>query len=793
MKIKPSNQKFPQSPYLKNQRPTVLPVTNIHKITFKALNNPSLFSNQLHAKFSYNENQTRFFQKASLKMINEERIKIEIEPHKKLFDHKHKNMNQIETNYGNETHIQIKNSTVSEAKVVFQNLPKIKIDEKNAPKTKYQNSILIFLTRQKNDSICTFYDRMNQLNSVDKKLIIGNGKIILSGCNNDNLEETYYERKECKNESSQGVVTSSRQFLSKMAVCRSEETKNEASISLVTPKNQILAKTMIDHNKELKYEPTQSLVTPKNQISLQATINNAKKLKNEPTQKLVTSSQHSLTKTAVYNTKDFKNESTQKSVTSKNQLLSKLKINNTKEPRNELMQRLQISSHQLSSKPTIKNKSIQGLINSTHYMLAKPTTTNPILHQKTLGSCPTLENIRLLINRKILTKPEPDEIKSLKNQIGKILQPNQTMKTTLTGDNSTSKINSNIWMQSLTQKTSSFKPKNPSNEGKMFGSMISSFFNSKTSLFKTLKQSEKQPKNEENNGNSSFTLHLLKVLERLTERQNDYGFVNICNCQKFVLHSQNGNFYLDFIVQTCEKAKFKERVTFLSIELFYFSLRLKNLTEIDSSHLALTSIWMASKFEDAWAPVSNPFYQLKCIKDSKELIIKIEAEIFKGLDFNMNLVLVYDFFGIFSSLIGLSKDHYNFGVYVVNSLLYFNHCQRTNKKLLAFCVCKLVCKVFDLVPFWNENLIASKKYVGLKIVNNKFQQNLCEIVVENVKNDFVFEQVEVEDVFRELDLKLRMILTKNSEILIKRYSTILCEEVSRFLRKSKMGKVFMES
>ena len=165
------------------------------------------------------------------------------------------------------------------------------------------------------------------------------------------------------------------------------------------------------------------------------------------------------------------------------------------------------------------------------------------------------------------------------------------------------------------------------------------------------------------------------------------------------------------------------------------------------------------------------------------MIVSIEAEILAELDFNVNLVLVYDLFGIFSSLIGFKNSQHSFGVYLLNSLLYLNDFQRQNKSLIAFCICKLTCKVFKLNSFWNDGFLASTKCIGLKIVNNMFKQIHDIFSMESIKFDWVFEESAVEQVYDELDSNYREICRRNSDALITRYAKPNYEGISRVLMR----------
>jgi hypothetical protein len=159
----------------------------------------------------------------------------------------------------------------------------------------------------------------------------------------------------------------------------------------------------------------------------------------------------------------------------------------------------------------------------------------------------------------------------------------------------------------------------------------------------------------------------------------------------------------------------KERVLFLAIELFYFSLRTPGLCDTEPTVLSLTAIWMAAKFEDAWAPFVNGFFKLDSVLELRPRMSLIEADILSRLNFNVNLVLVYDFFVAYCHVSRIPPKGIALGVFLLNSLLAVQSFYCCDKKLIAMALCRIVAKTFKLAPSWHIPTIAGRSNLVLPV------------------------------------------------------------------------------
>ena len=264
---------------------------------------------------------------------------------------------------------------------------------------------------------------------------------------------------------------------------------------------------------------------------------------------------------------------------------------------------------------------------------------------------------------------------------------------------------------------------------------------------------------------TSFLSISLRVSEHLSSRQNSYGKFSLRDSSHQPFQGQRFNPFVQFITEVACKVDFKERVLFLAIELFYFALRLKPLREFEFKALALSAVGMAAKFEDAWSFYVCPFFTLDCVASSKPEMIEVERQLLAALDFNLNLVLVYDLFSLFSSLIGLSKEQRDFGLYFLNSALCFEDFQQSDKRSTAFALCVISAKAYGCPIAVTE--VASEGQLQLVVM---VKNNLTPNNSETETTELVFDASKVEETVTIFEKHEKTVLSRKGRAISDLYS-----------------------
>lgn len=212
--------------------------------------------------------------------------------------------------------------------------------------------------------------------------------------------------------------------------------------------------------------------------------------------------------------------------------------------------------------------------------------------------------------------------------------------------------------------------------------------------------------------------YLSSALQRMTSRQNHYGANRQTCAGSACFQDAACQTSVDFITKIVDKMELKERVLFLAIDLLYLCMRTPALCHTEPTVASLTAIWMAAKYEDAWAPFVNGFFKLESVASLKPRMAQLEAQILQNLDYNLNLVLVYDFYICFARLNAFPAQATAFGTFLLNSLLSFRSLHCCDKRAVAMNVCRLVAAQFRLPVPWTTRTLPSKRLLVVPVTQS---------------------------------------------------------------------------
>lgn len=271
-------------------------------------------------------------------------------------------------------------------------------------------------------------------------------------------------------------------------------------------------------------------------------------------------------------------------------------------------------------------------------------------------------------------------------------------------------------------------------------------------------------------------LFVLRIIERLTEKQTPQ---NDCPSESEpetrIPKSTSYAGSINFITKIVDQVKLKERVLFLSIELFNVAQKNDTLSTYEPSVVLLTTIWIAAKFEDAWAPFANQFFKLDSVKNSKQKMIVIEGIILSDLSFNLNITLAFDFFEIFAFFGQLSPKAVAFGTFAINLLLSDSSFHSRNRKTFAFALCCFVSKLMRAPRFWAERTVNGQQVIGFWIngglQRSNHQNTIKDDFSRNREFDVCFDALEVQEEEKQISATLKKVLSHAGVAIIARYSS----------------------
>ena len=106
---------------------------------------------------------------------------------------------------------------------------------------------------------------------------------------------------------------------------------------------------------------------------------------------------------------------------------------------------------------------------------------------------------------------------------------------------------------------------------------------------------------------------------------------------------------IDWMIEVCTSFKCSDRTWFLSVAIFDKFLTLKKGIRIyknnDVHQLGIAAMYLASKYEDIYPIHSNVAYEKISHKAvSQKEILNMEREFLITLDFDLDIVTVYDIY-----------------------------------------------------------------------------------------------------------------------------------------------------
>ena len=168
----------------------------------------------------------------------------------------------------------------------------------------------------------------------------------------------------------------------------------------------------------------------------------------------------------------------------------------------------------------------------------------------------------------------------------------------------------------------------------------------------------------------------------------------------------------------------------LSVNILDRYLGIKSISKSNLLKTAVSSIFLASKIEEIYAPESRDFVYITDNRINKKMIFSTEYEIIKALDFNMltssSLLIFNRLFNIaFESKDNIKKNNsaYCFGCFILEALYFDIKSYKYSNSIKAF-----------------SALLISRKYLNIKpqlpngIINNYFTRSNDLSIIKDCSN-----------------------------------------------------------
>ena len=290
-------------------------------------------------------------------------------------------------------------------------------------------------------------------------------------------------------------------------------------------------------------------------------------------------------------------------------------------------------------------------------------------------------------------------------------------------NNNFANINNNNFNNNFNNKTKTINDFYQTNKkfGRELKNLNNLFFSFKNSVKKTEKKisfkenlkifTENSPKKN----NSNINEYLIDIL-------NDYK----SNTKNFIINKNYMNNHLDinkkmrkilinWLIEVHLKFKLKPNTLFLSINLIdNFLSKINNLNRKFLQLVGISSLLIASKYEEIFPPKTNDFIFICDYAYNKNELLHMENLILNSIDFNINFPTIFNFFEIYNQLFNFDKKIYFFCLFIL----------------------ELTLLEIDFLNYSSDEICSSAIYFSLKIFGfqkEKFE-NFCGFSYFMLKN-----------------------------------------------------------
>ena len=226
------------------------------------------------------------------------------------------------------------------------------------------------------------------------------------------------------------------------------------------------------------------------------------------------------------------------------------------------------------------------------------------------------------------------------------------------------------------------------------------------------------------------------------EKYNNYSFNNIINIQTDIKASMRC-ILIDWIISLQDKFYINKRTVFLTINLIDRYLSQNLILKTKFQLLGVTALFIAMKYEEMYMKNINEFVNLTAQAFDKSEILEMECILIDLVDFNLDLPLSIDFFGVLSSVYEFNEKEYKFGNFLLEAfLLDIESCKYKQSEIgLATCYIILGLRHMENInPKWENNFV--KYYSEMYKINFEIWKNY-DLIVECAK--FLYNYYEKSD------------------------------------------------
>jgi cyclin B len=161
---------------------------------------------------------------------------------------------------------------------------------------------------------------------------------------------------------------------------------------------------------------------------------------------------------------------------------------------------------------------------------------------------------------------------------------------------------------------------------------------------------------------------------------------------------------IDWLIDVHCKFKLVPETLFLTIDILDRYLEKVAITKNRLQLVGVTSLFIASKFEDTLAPEVNDLVYITDKSYDRDEIINMEVSILKTLEFNISTPSIYLFLERYCSCLQIDKKNSTFARYLAELTLPDYKMLKYKKSLIAASAVYMMNKIMKIEPEWPETI-----------------------------------------------------------------------------------------
>ena len=233
------------------------------------------------------------------------------------------------------------------------------------------------------------------------------------------------------------------------------------------------------------------------------------------------------------------------------------------------------------------------------------------------------------------------------------------------------------------------------------------------------------------------------------EKLNNYSYDNIITIQTDIKEPMRC-ILIDWLISLQNKFFLNSKTLFLTVNLIDRYLSQKIIYRTSFQLLGVTALFIASKYEEMYMKNINDFVEITARTFDKYAILKMENELIDLVNFDLDLPLSIDFFGVLGSLYKFNKKEYRLGYFLLESYLLALKSCKYKQSLIGLAVCYIILgirKMQNINPNEESNFI--KYYSDMYRINVEIWNEL-NLIIECGKNIYYYYEKQNEIKYREV-------------------------------------------